>query len=414
MRRCLIAACLLSLLSLAYAQTCTLWVVDQTSEKFASSQEACQKAAEISLAGSAYTNLVVTATPANSTEHWCGMSYTVGGNNYTSADFTLARSSTGECPPTGCAADAGQIKVVNATVGWTRTNNDDDYSFVGGLTPIPASMCSGGCTVNKSGSPRCWVSTTASPEGLYRNSCDIEVTVTASSCTTTSEVIDPMAPDKQCDGTVGYINGKRTCVKSSSSPDPVAPAIAPERYGNPTAGSEPNPTDANNPAGREPTGGNGGNLGGPPSGDAGGNPRGTGTGPGTGGAGGGQAIKVEIPELKDPCGIPGSAPCKIDETGTPGTGGITGAAAGIGTAGSGLMDAVNGVDKPTSLGWSFSVTLPDASCSPFQFWKPNGTWEVNICSNAVVLLLRDMLAWAMAILAAVYVWRGVTSTVRGE
>lgn len=79
------------------------WHVDQTQVAYSSSQAACEGAAQASLAGSQYTNLVVTVTPANATQHWCSMSYTLSGNNYTSTDFTLARGTntcpSGNCPP---------------------------------------------------------------------------------------------------------------------------------------------------------------------------------------------------------------------------------------------------------------------------------------------------------------------------
>lgn len=80
------------------------WHVDQTSVSYDTSQAACEGAAVASLAGSQYSNLVVTVTPANATQHWCSMSYTQSGQNYTSTDFTLARGTntcpSGDCPPT--------------------------------------------------------------------------------------------------------------------------------------------------------------------------------------------------------------------------------------------------------------------------------------------------------------------------
>lgn len=78
------------------------WRVDQTAVSYPSSQAACEGAAQASLAGSQYSNLVVTVTPANATEHWCSMTYTLGGNNYTGTDFTLARG-TNTCPSGNCS-----------------------------------------------------------------------------------------------------------------------------------------------------------------------------------------------------------------------------------------------------------------------------------------------------------------------
>lgn len=270
--------------------------------------------------------------------------------------------------PVGCASTAGTSKEVNFTVGYTRTANDDDYALVAGRSAVPAagsSMCDGSCQVTVGAPVRAWHSLNPSVNGLYRTSVDVAVTTTATSCTTATPEIDPLTEPAPCDGTVGYINGKRTCVKSSPSPDTVVPAPAAEYNGNPRAGTEPNPTTPSNPAGREPTGGTGGPDGGPPSGSAGGLPRGTGAGPGTGGAGGAQTIKVEIPDLKDPCGIPGSPPCKIDETGTPdGEGALGEAGDGVDDAKDQIIDLIDGIkEHPGPPPWTWTFALP-TGCSP--------------------------------------------------
>lgn len=365
-----------------------------------------------------------TATVTSTSGNNCRVTMVYANGNPTEYDksFGTFTEITVDCPdPTACSPTIGQDKTVNLTVGWSRQSAReaavdqalDAYkaSIVSSVTR-PSTACDGGCGYNvpSSGADGCWHATTPSSTGLYRLSCDFVVVGNGSECTPEADApTSASAPPPPCDGYQGQIGGITRCVAPSGSTDAPAAAPVPYKQGNPTAGSD---ADSGLPS-RNPTSGPSGNAGGiASSGDGGIRGGGAGgPGPGTGTGSGGTG---ESPQPKDPCGIPGSPPCKIDETGTPGTGGITGAAAGIGTAGAGLMDAVSGVDKPTSLGWSFSITLPDASCAPFQFWKPNGTWEVNICSNAAILLLREMLAWAMAILAAVYVWRGVTSTVRGE
>lgn len=364
-RAFLVAIALLSLLALAHAQAqCDEWRVEgnPTLGVFTSGSSACEAAYAARGPGQPALN----GREFHEDRPDGGTCYgrQEAPNDYLSA-FAVVTKSLGACPPTGCAASAGTTREVNFTLGWTRTANADDYGFVGGQNSIPTSACHGGCTVGVLTAQRTWVSPTPSPDGLYRHSADLLVIGTDSSCSATTPAMESTAEDKACDGTVGYVNGKRTCVKASSAPDPVQPAPAPEKIGNPTAGSPPNPTDANNPAGREPTGGTGGNLGGPPSGASAGEPRGTGTGPATGGAGGAQTIKVEIPDLKDPCGIPGSPPCKIDESGTPnGEGAFGEAGDGIDDAKDQVIDLINGIkDSDGPPPWSWTFALP-TGCSP--------------------------------------------------
>lgn len=119
---------------IAFAQTCTYWKVDNPgTPTFASSQLACQAAAETSLAGSAYSNLVVTVTPANSTQHWCSMTYTLSSNNYTSNDFTLARSSAGS---------GSQCPVVCTEGASLGPAGDSVYE----VPSLGTAVCFGGCT----------------------------------------------------------------------------------------------------------------------------------------------------------------------------------------------------------------------------------------------------------------------------
>lgn len=141
---------------MAFAQTCTYWKVDNPSvPTFTSSQLACQAAAETSLAGSAYSNLVVTVTPANSTQHWCSMTYTLSSNNYAATDFTLARSSAGS--GSQCPVDCSQLAKESAAF---RTGALD--------TACPLRIVVGSCVLVASGSGRDEANTSSRFWGPFR------------------------------------------------------------------------------------------------------------------------------------------------------------------------------------------------------------------------------------------------------
>lgn len=319
-------------------------------------------------------------------------------------------------PPSPCEAKTGQTTMVNYTIAWSRisghsqSQTGDLSDIVGGVTAPPATGCDGTCTITNQAYGNLWHATSPSATGLYRISQDVIGTFTGAACTAKTSGTDPSAAPKPCDGYMGSVNGKTVCVApigSSPTNVPKPPSSPPPLTGNPAAGSSP----SDSPATRNPPTGNGGPSGGPASSTDGRN-TGGGTAPGASPTGGGGAGETTPP--KDPCGLPGTPACKIDETGTPNGSGITGAAGAAKTAGDALPGAVSGVDKPSSLGWSFGVTLPDGACTALQFYKPGGTWQVDPCSNAHVALFRTLLAWMMGVLTALYVWRSATAAVSGE
>lgn len=139
------------------------WHVDQTTISYASSQAACEGAAAASLAGSQYTNLVVTVTPANATQHWCSMSYTLSGNNYTGTDFTLARGTntcpSGDCPPTLVPATQTDFD----TLAETHPMPDAVAQAADDIMPLPVALPELQPLVQPIGQPR------ETPEGTVQD-----------------------------------------------------------------------------------------------------------------------------------------------------------------------------------------------------------------------------------------------------
>ena len=123
--------------------------------------------------------------------------------------------------------------------------------------------------------------------------------------------------------------------------------------------------------------------------------------------GGSTTTTTETPEIKV-CGVPGSPPCKIDESGTPTTGVAPAAVADITQKGDQLKEAVTGIGAP-ALPWTFGLTMPSGACSVMTFGAGGGrTWQVDLCNNVLVAFLRSLMAWALGIATAIYVWRSFT------
>lgn len=322
--------------------------------------------------------------------------------------------------PTTCASKTGQTKTMNITAGWARSN-DPNMNDIVVNGPVDASQCDGSCMLSLAPVAKAaWRSQVPAANGLHRVSGDFTATYTGAACTSVSPNANPAAAAPPCPGTLGNVNGKPVCFGTGSTPLPLSPKppnTPPEGFGNPPAGEPPSSGPQTPAAGNGGPAGGGSNAGIPGGGSEGNgqgtgtpggtNPDGTGTGnngTGTGSGGGGGSGM-------DPCGLPGTPPCKIDETGTPDGSALGSAANGVKTAGTALTTAVSGVDKPSSLGWSFSLTLPTGACTDFQMYRPGGTWGVGLCDNSYVQIIREILAWAMGILAAVYCYRSVTRTI---
>ena len=118
---------------------------------------------------------------------------------------------------------------------------------------------------------------------------------------------------------------------------------------------------------------------------------------------------------QDPCGIPGRPACKIDETGTgDGTGVFNGAKTQFDNAGAAANTAITQAGTTTSsTGWSFGWGVPGGTCSPVVVAFNARTLTLDPCSSAGVALWRQLLAYFVATLTLLYVWRVANSAVPG-
>jgi len=112
---------------------------------------------------------------------------------------------------------------------------------------------------------------------------------------------------------------------------------------------------------------------------------------------------------KDPCGLPGTPACKIDETGTPT------AESTVSAGQSALSTAMNARDAQvaektgvTSWGWLLPVPTLTASCSSINV---AGLFTLDPCP--ALDISRMGFAWLWAVLAGLYCWRRVGETVSG-
>jgi hypothetical protein len=131
---------------------------------------------------------------------------------------------------------------------------------------------------------------------------------------------------------------------------------------------------------------------------------------------GGTTTTTSPTEFKT-CGLPGTPACKIDETGTPdGSEAASDAAAKITAARDAAIAQVDEIAHPSSLGWAFSLPLPEGACSAFSITTNRfGTHQFfTICGNPNVEIMRALWAWAVGIMAAAYIWWRVNQTIQGQ
>jgi len=257
-----------------------------------------------------------------------------------------------------CAADAGALKTLNFTVGWSRSSSLTSIHAVGELTAPPATSCSGGCTFERTDSAGdMFVSQVASAQGLHRLSFDWTYKQTATQCSTETAGTNPNAPIAQCPGYVGQVNGKTVCVGNASAPlpspsgDTSLTSGKSGKPGNPAAGVQ------SGGSGTTPATGSGGNAGGPTEAATGG---GTVVSAGS---------KPDVAgEEQAACGAPGQPKCGIDETGTPtGTGVYTNAGGTLDAENQKLMDALGNITSTNGKETSWGITpgwLTPGACSP--------------------------------------------------
>lgn len=345
--------------------------------------------------------------PANSTA--------VSGGCQCNANYT---ESGAQCVPevNQCAANAGKPTVLRVTVGYSRTPDDNDTKAVG---PVfnpwgGAPVCSGGCTMTFSSVDSAWISQAPNAQGLYRNSVDATYVNSGSKCTASAsnaadQSVNQQAPQPPCPGYVGEVNGKLGCYGTAAKPvitgeKPTGIPQAPVKAGNPPAGQRP-ATGEGSAANPTPANGDGGPAGGPAAAGVGGK----GGGAGGTASGTGSTTNGEGKEEKDPCGAPGQAQCnvKVDEGGTPGSGGE-----GMGTAklDQAMDKAIDGIAKATSstgmdTSWGgIPAWFSSASCTPWSLGTLpfiNVVLTVNICPVSQYVVAVMTFLWVVGTFFAI-------------
>lgn len=324
------------------------------------------------------------------------------------------KSENGQCVAQDkCEAGDGKVTTANFTLGWARSSNTDSKDFVGSLNfpNTDRAACVNGCraSFDQVASPEIYRSQVPSTQGLYRISGDYSMIGGNIACTPGPEDVplDPKAPNMQCPGFVGEVNGSTVCVGNADKPIPPPDGQTPkektgksEGKGNPSAGQKPGTGDGSGigGTGRTPSAGNGGNPGGPAAAVGGG------TGGGTGGEGDGDGDKD-----KKGCGLPGQPKCAIDETGTPdgksAYGELNGKLDGLDAQRKTGTDKITGTgDKDTSWGTSWSWFV-HGQCRPISLGTlPIGTgveMRIDICHIVPYTNLVLNFLWAVGTFIAV-------------
>lgn len=279
--------------------------------------------------GNGQTHSNATYTQDNYFSGSCRTQYTfLGSVTYSYASVISRACAAGQ--PCGtpeasqCEAKKGVTSIVNRTVGFTRSSDDNDFAVVGAVTKSSTGslVCHNGCAsqiqpvTSSTAGAGAYRSLVPNAQGLYRMSLDLPVTNTGNSCapgaegsTTEAAAQNPLTPSPLCPGYVGEVNGRKGCYGTAERPVTTAPADRPpipNEGGNPAAGSRPESGEGSGSGGtgRTPAAGTGDNNGGPSSAATAGRPSGTASSPASG-----------TEQLE--CGAPGQPRCRIDESGTP-------------------------------------------------------------------------------------------------
>ncbi len=314
---------------------------------------------------------------------------------YTASDGTVYKMSSSldvrevPCGDPVCKSQQGQSKVVNFTVGYTRSSNidtDPNWKLIGAPNKVPASglLChpQSPCEMRFDGfsdSDMAWQSAAPTPNGLYRLSLDISATFTGETCTPTevdNAALSKTAPIPPCPGFTGEVNGVPGCYGTASNPtsnDVSETKPKKPESGNPAAGEKPATGEGSGSdgKGRTPSTGNGGPGGGPAA------------AAGSGSAPDGTTPKPEEGKEQANCGAPGQPRCQIDESGTPNGG----------DSKDRLIDAVNkaaddqkaAIENASKLkadGWTFSFALPSGCTAltlPGYQIPGQGALSIDVC-----------------------------------
>lgn len=413
----------------AVAQTCTrmYWITSTPDQKYSSTAEVCMTQADRPY------GIFFPENGAGIGNGTCRVAYSQA--HYDGGNWVQRAVGADPPCPDICAAEAGKSINANFTVAWVKNPNAEPVDSVSNtvgdyLGPkLGSETCVNSCTryidALASG-PQGYVSMVPGPNGLTRLSMDFVTIGQGKSCLPPpNDPSNPNTPSPPCPGTMGQVNGKPVCLPKAgpnspplpppSNPASAPPAGAPVTPGNPAAGDQPK-TGVGAGAGgtgRTPTVGDGGNAGGP-SGAVGGGATG-----GSGTTGGGSNTPSPTPagepaKPRDPCGLPGTPACKMDEAGTgTGAGAFDGAKSAFDNAAATANAAITGAGtKTTSLGWTWGFTLPATVCTPFA-WGKNAAYSVNPCTSPWILLFRQVMGYLFFGLAAMYIWRSTTAAPSG-
>lgn len=122
-----------------------------------------------------------------------------------------------------------------------------------------------------------------------------------------------------------------------------------------------------------------------------------------------EVVQQPQEKAKDPCGLPGTPPCKVDETGTPTASSTVSAGQGQLTSAFDARDAqVPAKTGVTSWGWLLPVPTLEASCSAINV---AGLFTIDPCPALDISRIGFAFLWS--ILTGLYAWRRVGETVSG-
>lgn len=306
----------------------------------------------------------------------------------------------------GRAARVGYARATARADGalWRTTDGRSYMAPVAGM-PNPANVeapgvfCDGTCEwVQDSGLQDWWVSNDPGPTGLYSVFKEYTYIRTGGKCTGKTDAMNPDTAPPPCDGYIGTVGGKTTCVAK-------APPTSATGQSAPTG---PKPTSS--PAGSKPTDSGQPRVG--PNGETPGKPGdrqglqdlgGTGTGTDPTGTGTpkpsttstgtttttttptGTQTKIEMDI--ETCGLPGKPACKIDESGTPSGEGFGNDAKGtLEGEWSKLDQLITGIgskgDKDTS--WAVPSWFSPGACKPWNLGtipELSVTFSVDLCPH---------------------------------
>lgn len=209
----------------------------------------------------------------------------------------------------------------------------------------------------------------------------------------------------------GEFNGRNVCIKNGE-PSVVLP-VNPSNPVHPTPTTPVTPGTGPQPPGAQEVTNPGASTGGTQIvvviGNGATSPTGSGSGSGTGGGG---TVNVEV----ETCGLPGTPPCKIDETGTPDGAGVWDAAK---TSTGEVLDATkdfvegrtlsNAAPNPSGTDSRFSSWVGGSgSCSAIVFSQ----WTIDVCGDAASWL-RSFLAFIYSVIGVIYVFHRGNEAIQG-